>query len=90
MMQTLPVSRPEYSAESGIPLHPSLGEPTQAIGLEPAVAASVAQAPDVLAATGEDGRPFGLFFALRTVGLIYLGAGVAAGLGYEIWSLLSR
>ena len=48
-------------------------------------------APDVWSVTGMDeGRPFGLFFALRSVALIYLGCGITAALGYELWCLLTR
>jgi hypothetical protein len=38
----------------------------------------------------EEGKPFGIFYGLRSVFLLYAGAGIVGAVGYEIWCLLTR
>ena len=97
MAQTVSLAEPEPLPQSGGPAPiipspaagPNSGETRSEAAALGALLAPPLDEQDVLAATGpEEGRPFGLFFALRSVALLYLGVGVAAGLGYEIWCLL--
>ena len=38
----------------------------------------------------DESKPLGIFYGVWSVFLLYVGAGVVAAVGYEIWCLLTR
>jgi hypothetical protein len=59
--------------------------------LDAMLAANKPADPGIASALGsEEGKPFGIFYGLWSVFLIYVGAGIVGAVGYEIWCLLTK